>query len=208
MPASTDPSALAALRRDGVLLESDPRLPSVAGLVAGAPVRGSWWGHPAGGAIFRATNELADRADVVLIRLISGKVTFVHQRWWPHLLAIGSAGERWQMDGLSPAARALLRVVGERAEVRTDDPAVFRIVAPGKPKDAALELERRLLVAGRQVHTETGAHAKRLEAWRRWARHTGVRRTIGVRAAKGELDALLRELNQRFGGRGRLPWWE
>ena len=30
----------------GLLLESDAKLPSVAGLVACAPVRGSWWGHP------------------------------------------------------------------------------------------------------------------------------------------------------------------
>ncbi|MDA2934727.1 hypothetical protein MYX82_10350, partial [Acidobacteria bacterium AH-259-D05] len=35
----------------GLLLESDAILPSVSALVAGAPVRGSWWGHPRGDAI-------------------------------------------------------------------------------------------------------------------------------------------------------------
>lgn len=207
MRPSSDRSPLAALRRDGILMESDPRLPSVAGLVAGAPVTGSWWGHPAGGAIFKVSNALADRTDVVLAKLVSGKVTFIHERWWPHLLAIGSAVEGWQTDGLPQPARKLLRFVEQRAEVRTDDPAVFRIVAPLLPKDAARELERRLLVAGRQVHTETGAHAKHLESWRHWASRAGVRRRIEVQAAKGELDALLRELNRRFDGRGRLPWW-
>src|ERR1700681_4423049 len=43
----------ARLKNDGLLLKSDPRLPSVAGLVAGEAIRGSWWAHPAAHAIFQ-----------------------------------------------------------------------------------------------------------------------------------------------------------
>src|SRR5438093_284709 len=57
---------LSILAREGLLLLSDARLPSIAGLVAGAPVRGSWWGHPAGQAIYQVSEALADHPDVAV----------------------------------------------------------------------------------------------------------------------------------------------
>src|SRR5215831_8257734 len=95
---------VARLVQDGLLLKSDSRLPSVATLVAGTPVRGSWWAHPASHAIFWAINELADRKDVLVVKLIRGKDTFVHQRLWPELLAIVTADEPWQLHGLPKSA--------------------------------------------------------------------------------------------------------
>ena len=54
------------LTERGMLLESARGpIPNVAELVAGAPIKGSWWGHPAGHTIFDAINELADSPDVV-----------------------------------------------------------------------------------------------------------------------------------------------
>ena len=38
-------AALRELRRWGMLLETDPVLPSVATIVAGSRIRGSWWSH-------------------------------------------------------------------------------------------------------------------------------------------------------------------
>jgi hypothetical protein len=65
--------------RHGVLLLSDSKLLSVSGLVAGKPVRGSWWWHPAGHTIFRMAGELADHPGCVVTKLVFGKVTFVHR---------------------------------------------------------------------------------------------------------------------------------
>ena len=77
--------ALAALRTHGLLLESDARLPSVVALVAGGPLRGSWWGHPLGGVIFDLSSWLAARPAVLVTRLVSGKVTYVHRSLWSAL---------------------------------------------------------------------------------------------------------------------------
>src|SRR5215813_10800896 len=96
------------LARRGLLLASDASLPSVAALVAGAPVRGSWWAHPKGRAIFAAIRAVEHHPDTLVVPLVRGKVTFVHRRLWPELLAIAQAGERWQRQGLSQSARALL----------------------------------------------------------------------------------------------------
>jgi hypothetical protein len=40
--------ALKRLEADGLLLLSDSKLPSLVRLVAGKPVKGSWWAHPRG----------------------------------------------------------------------------------------------------------------------------------------------------------------
>jgi hypothetical protein len=80
---------MAALVEHGMLLQSARGpLPNVAELVAGEPIRGSWWGHPAGHAIFDTLNTLADSPDVVRLRLVKGKVTLVHRRLWPALVRV------------------------------------------------------------------------------------------------------------------------
>lgn len=49
---------MGALSTFGIILQSDPRLPSVATIIAGEPVGGSCWGHPKGHAICAAIEEL------------------------------------------------------------------------------------------------------------------------------------------------------
>lgn len=121
-------------------------------MVAGGPVRGSWWSHPRGGRMFRVLCELEDRRDVLATKLVDGKVTFVHRRLWPAVLGAASAAET---RGLSRAARALLRRVRRGGLLQASG-------------DAARELERRLLVHATEVHTESGAHARALQTWDRW----------------------------------------
>ena len=77
---------MAAMVEHGMLLESARGpLPSVAEMVAGEPIRGSWWSHPSSHAIFDVLNVLADSPDVVRTRLVNGKVTLIHRRLWPAL---------------------------------------------------------------------------------------------------------------------------
>jgi hypothetical protein len=178
----------------------------VASLVAGHPIKGGWWGHPSGGAIYAESNRLADRADVVVIKLLSGKVTFVSKRLWLQLLAIGRAREPWQLEGLTGEALALLDLVRRKGTVRTDDPAVRRAVSPKKPAQVALTLERRLLVLGMQVHTESGTHAKTLESWDHWARRRRLTTRLPVAQAKATLEDRVGRLNAEFSGTARLPW--
>src|SRR5262245_38305289 len=99
---------LACLDGCGLLLLQDTALPSVATMVAQEVVRGSWWRHPAGKAIFAAATALEDHPDVLVAKLVAGKVTFVHRRLWSALIAVGRAREAWQLAGLEPAARDLL----------------------------------------------------------------------------------------------------
>ena len=82
-------SPLEFIRLHGVVLASAKGpVPNLAEAVAGGPIRGSWWGHPKGGEIFRALSEAGDSPDVLCFRLVGGKITFVHRRLWPALVRL------------------------------------------------------------------------------------------------------------------------
>ena len=81
--------ALAFVERQGIVLASARGpVPSLAEWVAGAPIRGSWWGHPRGRDIFRALSQVSESPDVLAFRLVGGKITFVHRRLWPALVRL------------------------------------------------------------------------------------------------------------------------
>ena len=78
--------ALAFVKRYGVVLQAARGpVPSLAEAIAGGPIHGSWWGHPKGKEIFRITEAIADSPEVLVCKLIEGKVTYVHSRLWPAL---------------------------------------------------------------------------------------------------------------------------
>jgi hypothetical protein len=203
---------LRVLRRIGLLLLADSRLPSVASLVAGEPVRGSWWGHPRGQDIYRVSEALTQRPDVLTVRLVQGKVTFVHRRLWPALLAVATARERWQTGGLSPAARALLRRVQATGALRTDALAAKALRAIPRPGDAARELQQRLLIVAEEVHTERGAHALQLQTWQHWMRQRHVAMDLPeVEAARACLEQAVAALQRAAAAQpapvpALLPW--
>ncbi|MGH8265308.1 MAG: hypothetical protein ACRET4_17675 [Steroidobacteraceae bacterium] len=83
----TAAEALEFVHKHGVVLESATGpVPSLADVIAGAPIRGSWWGHPQGREIFKLTRAVRDSRDVLVCRLVDGKVTYVHRRLWPALV--------------------------------------------------------------------------------------------------------------------------
>lgn len=85
------------MRRRGVVLASAKGpVPNLAAAVAGAPIKGGWWAHPKGREIFNVLGAVADSPDVLVCRLVGGKVTFVHRRLWPALV---------RAAGRFPAAR-------------------------------------------------------------------------------------------------------
>ena len=154
--------------------------------------------------IFQVNECLEDHKDVLITKLVSGKVTFVHRKLWPEILAIGVVREAWQLKNLSNRARWLLQTIDERGWLMTDE-----LPPPsGKAKvgDLARDLEKRLLINGAQIHTVSGAHAKVLETWPHWASRVGLTSTISAPQAKKRLEERMLKLNQEFAAAAKLPW--
>jgi hypothetical protein len=192
------------LRKTGLLLLSDRALPSVVGLVAGPDFKGSWWGHEKGQVIWRILKRLDADPDVLVTRLVSGKVTYLHRRLWPDFLTVAASGEPWQTKGLTPKARKLLKEVNVSGEVRMD--RYVKGKDPKKVKEAAHQIEERLLAYSDEIHTEKGSHAKILATWSRSPRLAGERIRMGdARNAKSSLESAVRDLGT-YGGRAVLPW--
>lgn len=85
----TPAEALAFVCSNGLVLESGAGpVPSLAETVAGGPIRGSWWSHAQGREIFAATRAIRGNPDVLVCRLVDGKITYVHRRLWPAVVRL------------------------------------------------------------------------------------------------------------------------
>jgi hypothetical protein len=69
-----------------VLVSAKGPEPRMTEVIAGEPIRGSWWAHPKGRAIYGVLQGLAASPDILSCRLMDGKMTLVHRRLWPALI--------------------------------------------------------------------------------------------------------------------------
>ncbi len=181
---------LVELERRGLLLLQDKRLPSVVSLFTGETLKGSWWAHPRSHEIFRFLTEFGEHPDVLFCKLVAGKVTLVHRRLWPALLAVGTSQEPWQTQGLSREAASLWKRVEKSGSV----------VASGT---AVKELERRLLAFTREEHTESGAHRMVVENWSGWVKTARCRPRLSPTEGRNRLEQAVSALGAPL---STLPW--
>jgi hypothetical protein len=94
----TPEEGLAFVKRHGVVLQAARGpVPSLAEAIAGGPIRGSWWGHPKGHEIFRVAEAVSENPDILVCKLIDGKVTYVHRRLWPALVRLAPRFRKAQL---------------------------------------------------------------------------------------------------------------
>lgn len=98
----TSEQALAFVCQHGVVLASAKGpVPRLIDAIAGETIQGSWWAHPQSHAIFTVLEAVADSNQVLVCRLVGGKVTLVHRRLWPALVRLA--------DRFSPEQLAQVR---------------------------------------------------------------------------------------------------
>jgi hypothetical protein len=186
----TADTLLAHIQTSGMLLHHDPVLLSLTTLVANGSVTGSWWAHPQAQRMYTLINTLTEHSDLLVVKLVRGKATFLHRRLWPALLAVACARETWQVATLSDTARALYEAVEYQGTLRATGAV---------PK----ELERRLLVQSSQVHTELGRHELQLTQWALWAEQVRCEPPVPTHIGQLQLETAV----QAIGGTPKLlPW--
>jgi hypothetical protein len=200
--------ALRQLQEYGLLLLQDAQLPSITTIVAGRPIRGSWLADPHAHGTYDLLVALEKDPDVLFTKLLAGKVTMVHRRLWPAVLALATARAAWQFEAMSPAAKWVLHEVERLTSVQTD----LLTPPPGvsNRRDiprAARELERRLLVHATEIHTPSGKHAKVLQSWARWEVELPLKvQRLPEAAGRRQLEEAVARLNAEFGASAKVPW--
>ena len=93
--------ALAWVKKWGIAVESArASVPSLAQVIAGEPLRGSWWAHPKGNEIFLLSRAIRRSPDVLVCRLVDGKITYVHRRMWPALVSMAGRFSKQRLAAL------------------------------------------------------------------------------------------------------------
>ena len=94
--------AVAWIKKCGIAVESArASVPSLAHVVAGERIRGSWWGHPKGNDIFLLSRVIRRSPDVLVCRLVDGKITYVHRRMWPALVSLAGRFPKQRLAALN-----------------------------------------------------------------------------------------------------------
>jgi hypothetical protein len=87
----TAAEALAFVEERGVVLVSAKGpVPRLTETIAGGPIKGSWWGHPKSHQIWSILEAVTESEDVLVCRLVKGKITLVHRRLWPALVRLAA----------------------------------------------------------------------------------------------------------------------
>lgn len=87
-------AALEFVRDQGVVLASARgSVPRLIEAILGEPISGNWWSHPKGSAIYNVLAAVSDSDEVLVCRLVGGKVTLVHRRLWPALVRVAGRFE-------------------------------------------------------------------------------------------------------------------
>jgi len=113
---ATAEEALAFVRQHGVVLASArgtaPRLTEA---IVGEDIKGSWWAHPRSSHIYSILEAVTDSDQVLVCRLIGGKITLVHRRLWPSLVRLAKRFTPEQLaqvrDEHTPSGRHVSRIV-------------------------------------------------------------------------------------------------
>jgi hypothetical protein len=165
--------ALAFVEEQGaVLLAGRGPLPRLVEAILGEPIKGSWWAHPRSHGIFAVLQELGECSDLLVCRLVDGKVTLVHRRLWPALVKLESRFTRQQLAQIhqehTPSGKHVNRTVDFPAwvanSVRTaaldiSEGEAERILAPVlrcSPSAQGAKTTRRRIAAVRRLRRVRG----------------------------------------------------
>jgi len=76
--------AITFVREHGIVLVSAKGpVPRLVEAIVGEPVKGSWWAHSRSREVFAILQAVTESPDILVCRLVEGKITLVHRRLWP-----------------------------------------------------------------------------------------------------------------------------
>jgi hypothetical protein len=202
-PAKIGKKIIAELKDKKLLLLQDKSFPSIVAFIVGAPIQGSWWGHPLANPIYNGLNWAIDRESLLSAKLISKKVTYIDKALYPYFFSIVSEIRPWQTKGLSFEALKLYKVITKcKSGIRSDDEELKKKFPDFKKNIETLEV--RLMIYTDEVHTESGKHVKEIKSWPQTKVYKGVISSYEVALEK--ISTIVHEANIKYQAKMKLPW--
>ena len=96
-PYSLLSAATFVAERGIVLASAKGAAPRLVDAIAGEQVVGNWWSHPRANEIYNILAAIQKSEEVLVCRLLNGKITLVHRRLWPALVRIAAKFEPQQL---------------------------------------------------------------------------------------------------------------
>jgi hypothetical protein len=133
--------AMAFVREQGVVLASAKgAVPRLTEVIVDEPIKGSWWSHPKSHQIFAILQSVTESEDILVCRLVDGKITLVHRRLWPALVRVA--------ERFSATRIAQVREVHTRSGHHVNREVPFPKWVPTEVKEQARRIsEKEALIA-------------------------------------------------------------
>lgn len=190
------------LQKNKILLLQDKSFPNIVSKIVNEKISGSWWGHPLANPIYNGLNWLEHNQNVLLIKLLDGKVTYVHESLFSDFYSIVSQARDWQLSKLKSDELNLLKYVSKKNKVLSDDPKLKELVVDSKKSFSVLE--KKLLLYSSEEHTESGKHIKEFLPWKKSKIFT--KSVNDYEVAKSKINTIVQKLNEESGSKIKLPW--
>lgn len=190
------------LQKDKILLLQDKSFPNIVSKIVEEKIFGSWWGHPLANSIYNGLGWLEHNQNILVIKLLDGKVTYIHEGLFADIYSIVNETRDWQTKKLKPDELNLLKYISKKNRVLSDDPKLKEFAKD--PKKSLATLEKKLLVYSAEEHTESGKHVKEFIPWKKSKIFT--KDLTDYETAKSNIEKIVTKLNKESSSKAKLPW--
>lgn len=201
-PAVMGKEILKLIEKNKLLLLQDKTFPNIVQEIVGHEIKGSWWGHPLANPIYNGLNWLQENHSVLVIKLISEKVTYVHESLFSDLYSIVCKPQEWQTKKLKTDEIELLKYILKKTKVTSDDIQIKQIIKDSKK--SLTVLEKKLLVYSEEMHTDSGKHIKEFKTWKNSKIFNSSPKNSQL--AQENIEKIVKRLNEKTGANAKLPW--
>jgi hypothetical protein len=190
------------LEKYELLLVQDKIFPNIVTEITGEKITGSWWGHPLANPIYNGLQWLEHNRPILTIKLIDGKVTYIHENLFTDIYSIVYKSRDWQMKKLKDEDQQILKYVSKNKKISSDDPGLVKLSKD--PKKSFANLEKKLLIYSVEEHTDSGKHIKKYMPWVK--SKITISKPNDYLASKDNIEKIVAALNKKSGATVKLPW--
>lgn len=201
-PAAMGKKIFKLLEKYKLLLLQDKVFPNIVTEITGESITGSWWGHSLANPIYNGLQWLDHNHSILTIKLIDGKVTYIHESLFADIYSIVCKSRDWQVKKLKDEDQQILKYVLKKKTITSDDSGLSKLSK--QPKKSFVNLEKKLLIYSVEEHTDSGKHIKEYMSWKK--SRIAIPKPKDYLTSREHIENLVGSLNKKSGAKAKLPW--